>query len=122
MRWIYRLKIFLVSRGRFEAAKMWASQLPGKNGIMCCSSRFPLQVQFAYLIWPDLATLPWNISVRYSHQVAQLPSENSQGFASEALSLLLVEGGANNHALHGDVGDGGKAWLFHVFSTFLSSF
>ena len=52
----------------------------------------------------------------------QLPSENSHGFASEALSLLLVEGGANNHALHGDVGDGGKAWLFHVFPTFLSSF
>ena len=48
----------------------------------------------------------------------QLPSENSHGFASEALSLLLVEGGPNNHALHGDVGDGGKAWLFHVFSTY----
>ena len=67
------------------------------HGIMCSSCRFPLQVHFAYFIWPDLASLPWNISVRYSHQVAQLPSENSHGFASEALSLLfVVEGWPNN--------------------------
>ena len=60
-----------------------------RNGIMCSSSGFPLQVQFAYFIWPDLAGLPWNISLRCFHQVAQLPSENSHGFASEALSLRL---------------------------------
>ena len=60
---------------------------------------FPTSVvQFAYFIWPDLAGLPWNISVRCFHQVAQLPSENSHGFASEALSLLFVVGGVRTTA------------------------
>ena len=118
MRWIYRLKIFLVSRGRFEAAKMWASQLPGKNGMMCCSCGFPLQVQFAYFKRPHLACLPWNISVRCFHQVAQLPSENSHGFASEALFLcgcLWWRGCPNNRALHGDVETEAMQYVFSMF-------
>lgn len=54
--------------------------------------------------------------MRCSHQVAQLPSENSHGFASEALSLLfVVEGVSNNRALHGDVETEARHGFFHIF-------
>ena len=89
------------------------------HGIMCSSCRFPLQVQFAYFIWPDLAGLPGNISVRYSHQVAQLPSDNCHGFASEALSLRFVVGGLVNNRPFTETWRRRQCMgLFHVFSTY----